>query len=426
MKVKRLGIGILLVALPLLLAQMILRKEDQIILPRQSPASDSTSTTSVTVPANPELQKFLVKYEKEIQALLKASNTPGAAIAVVKDSNIIYMRGFGVRKIGGKDSVDTRTVFRLASVSKCFASFLTGILVSDSVLSWNDHVVEYLPSFALKSPEQTQKLTLQHILSHTTGLPYHTYTNMVEEGLELSALLEKLKEVNMSNEVGKEYSYQNVAYSVIGEVIKKATGKTYEAEMLDKVFTPLHMENASTDYQTLMGNPNIAQPHRLRKGRWVTAPITNTYYNVAPAGGINASIHDMANWMIALLGNREDVIDPGMLKELYSPHIKAPSKNRNYGRTERISSSYYGLGWRVLHYPNDTLIYHGGYVNGFRSEVAVNTKDHIAICLLTNAPGMAADKGVPLFFNLFKAQRDSIAAWDNQQVNLLQEQLTNP
>ena len=90
--------------------------------------------------------------------------------------------------------------------------------------------------------------------------------------------------------------------------------------------------------------------------------------------------------------------------KLYSPVVKAPSKNRNYGRMHRLSNSYYGLGWRVLHYPNDTLIYHGGYVNGYRSEVAVNPKEKIAVCILANAPGELADNGIPLFFNLFEIE----------------------
>ncbi len=152
----------------------------------------------------------------------------------------------------------------------------------------------------------------------------------------------------------------------------------------------------------------------LGRGRWSPAKITDTYYNVAPAGGVNASISDMANWMIALLGNRPDVIKPETLKELYTPAVKAPSKNRNYGRMHRLSNSYYGLGWRVLHYPNDTLIYHGGYVNGYRSEVAINPKERIAVCILANAPGDLADNGIPLFFNLYEKKRDDIVAWENK------------
>jgi beta-lactamase class C len=411
-------ISLLVIALPLLLAQVIMKESPAAPAKKLRPAKPAPKPL-----INPYLQQMLADYEKEIAGLQQLSHTPGAAIAVVKDSTIVYLKGFGVREAGTNDTVDVHTVFRIASVSKCFASFLTGILVEDSLLSWNDRVVQYLPDFALKSPEQTQKLTLHHVLSHTTGLPYHTYTNLVEEGVVITTLLSKLKDVNLANEVGTAYSYQNVAYSIVGEAIKSATSKSYEGWMIERVFAPLKMQDASIDYLSIITNKNIAKPHHLRNKKWLPAKITNTYYNVSPAGGINASISDMANWMIALLGNRPEVITPETLEKMFTPAIKAPSKNRNYGRLNRLSDSYYGLGWRILHYPDDTLIYHGGYVNGYRSEVAVNKKDNIAICILANAPGELPDNGIPLFFNLFKARRDSIMSWETEQRKILLDSL---
>jgi beta-lactamase class C len=366
-------------------------------------------------PPNPFMSQLIAEYEAEMQDVMDRSQTPGAAIAIVKDSAIVYLKGLGYKASNTMDSVDINTVFRLASVSKCFASFLTGIMVENSELSWDDPVVKYLPEFQLKSPEQTQKLNVTHVLSHTTGLPYHTYTNMVEEGMELTAMLSMLKDVDLSNDVGKEYSYQNVAYSVIGEVIKNATNKSYEENMREKVFTPLGMENASLDYKTLTQNKNIAKPHRMANRKWVPTRINDTYYNVSPAGGINASISDMANWMIALLGHRPDVIHPETLDKLFTPAIIARSKNRNYRKFQRPKQSYYGLGWRIVHYPNDTIVYHGGYVTGYRSEVGLDPQDDVAVCILANAPGELADNGIPIFFNLFNKYRDSILGWEKQQ-----------
>jgi beta-lactamase class C len=383
-----------------------------------SRASKKTRTSQrqeIKRPPNPILTKVIQEYEREIIELMDRTNSPGAAIAIVKDSTVLYIRGFGVKTAGTKDSVNVQTVFRLASVSKCFASFLTGTLVEDGVLHWDDKVVTYVSDFALKSDQQTRQINLTHVLSHTTGLPYHTYTNLVEEGLDLKTLLEKLKEVNLSSEPGQEYSYQNVAYSVIGEVIQKATGKSYEEKMKEDVFTPLHMKNASMDYKTLMANKNIARPHRMAKRKWMPTRINDTYYNVAPAGGINASISDMAEWMKALLGHREHVIKKQTLQHLYSPAVAARSKNRNYAKMERGSKSYYGLGWRILHYPADTLIYHGGYVTGFRSEVALNPGKDIAICILANAPGELADTAIPIFFRIFRNYQAEIIDWEKKQ-----------
>jgi len=398
-------LGLLVIIVPLLVAQVMTREEQPAVKAKKVDAPPKR-------PLNPHFKDLLKEFEEEILKLSQESHTPGAAIAVVYDSTIVYIKGFGLRNVYRPDSVDINTVFRIASVSKCFASFLAGSLVEDSLLAWNDTVVHYLPTFQLKPREETAKLTIRHVLSHSTGLPYHAFTNMVEEGASLDSMLSWLRNINLATPVGKAYSYQNVAYSIVGKVIEARTGKTYNEQLRERVFLPLNMTNASVDYISMMKNINIATPHKLGRGGWSPAKITDTYYNVAPAGGVNASISDMANWMIALLGNRPDVITPETLKELYTPKVKAPSKNRNYGRMHRLSNSFYGLGWRVLHYPNDTLIYHGGFVNGYRSEVAINPKERIAVCILANAPGDLADNGIPLFFNLYEQRRDSIVAWE--------------
>jgi beta-lactamase class C len=405
---RRLGTGSILIILVILIIPFF--KAENI---SNHPGSHQVSV--IKLPPNPHITEMIKDYEGEIDKLMNQSGTPGAAIAIVKDSTIVYLKGFGLKSSNARDTVNVHTVFRIASVSKCFAAFLTGILEERQLLHWSDPVVQYVPEFSLSSPEQSKLVNITHVLSHTTGLPYHTYTNLVEEGLDLKTLLAQLKNVKLSTAPGKEYSYQNVVYSVIGEVIANATGKTYEQEMQEKVFDKLGMKDASLSYSKLMANKNRAQPHKLARRKWVPAKITNTYYNVAPAGGINASINDMANWMIALLGNREEVISKETMQHLYTPVIEARSKNRNYKKAQRFDNSYYGLGWRILHYPNDTLVYHGGYVNGYRSEVAFDPNDKIAICILANAPGQLADNGIPTFFQYFNKYREKIILWERKQ-----------
>lgn len=393
-----------LLLLPLLVAQMFIKESAPDIVPLKKRISAPR--------ANPFVEEAVHEFEMQLDILQLLKKTPGAAVAIVKDSTIVYLKGFGLKEIGTNDSVNVHTVFRLASVSKPFASFLTGVLVQDSVIRWDDPISTYVPDFQLSSPEETLKLSVRNVLSHTTGLPFHAYTNLVEEGMPLTEMLSRLQEVPLSNKVGQEYSYQNVAYSLVGEAIKSATGKSYEAWMIEKVFSPLQMKDASIDYFSMMTNTNIAKPHMPRKGGWRKVSINNTYYNVAPAGGVNASISDMAQWMIALLGNREDVIRKETLQTTYTPVIRAPSKNRNYGRMQRLRESFYGLGWRILHYPNDTLVYHGGFINGYRSEVAVNQRDNIAICILANSPGELPDTGIPIFFSIYQQYRDRIREWE--------------
>lgn len=373
---------------------------------------------TAVVDPNPHTQKVLEQYEDFIKRAIRAGSSPGAAVAIVKDSSIIYLKGFGMKQLGKPDSINTNTVFRLGSVSKCFASVLAGTLVSDHVFDWDDPVIKYLPDFALKSKESTENLTLRHVLSHTIGLPYHAFTNMIEERAPLDTLFKELRYLDLIGEPGKVYSYQNVGYSLIGEVIKATTHKSFEESLTEKVFLPLHMKNSSASYEAMMNNPNIARPHLFSRKRWVSIPISDTYYDVTPSGGVNASIADMALWLKALLGNDQKVLTDTTLDQIFEPQIRAISKNRNFWKWKRPKASYYALGWRVLTFKNDTIEYHGGYVNGYRSEVALDRKNRIAICVLTNSAGNLADQSIPEFFIRFSQQADSIAAWENRRKNL--------
>ena len=370
---------------------------------------------------NPYLIDLLTEYEGGILKLLRKTGTPGVAIAIVQDTSVIYLKGFGIREIGKKDSIDTHTVFRLASVSKCFAPVLTGLLVEDGILSWDDRIVKHVPDFLLKSQAYTDSLTIRHVLSHTTGLPYHTYTNLVEEGMDLKSMIALLRDVNLTNKPGDIYSYQNVAFSVIAEVVKSATGKSYEEVMAERIFRPLKMGDASMSYADILLNKNVAHPHHLWKKGWKVTSINDTYYNVAPAGGVNASISDMAALIKVLLGTRKDFIKDTTLDEIFTPAVKAKAKNRNFRRWIDRADSYYALGWRVLNFKSDTLLYHGGYVNGYRSEIAINRKNKIGICVLSNGPGSLIDNSVPYFFKLYFSQRDSILHWENEQHILAQQ-----
>lgn len=354
----------------------------------------------------PPLQDALADYDDFLQSAIDNGESPGLAVAIVKDSSIIYIKGFGVKSVEDERPVDVNTVFRLGSVSKCFASILAADLVEDHVIQWDDPVTKYLPDFSLKKQEQTQSLQIGHLLSHTTGLPYHAYTNLIEEGYDLDYLIAQLKEVDPIGEAGKIYSYQNVAYAIIDRVIAAATGKTYEQEMKEQLFGPLRMSDASLSYDAMLANKDIALPHLRRGGKWKQIPISETYYNVQPAGGMNASITDMAKWLRAMLGFHPNIISQASLQAVFQPRIRATAKNRNFNLWNRIRRSYYGYGWRVLQFTSDTLMYHGGYVNGYRSEVAILPTEKLAVCVLTNAPSNLADIAIPTFLRTYQERKD--------------------
>jgi beta-lactamase class C len=382
------------------------KKEDPVV---SAIKTDTLSTIEQDLPVfktdDPEWNQLFTRYDEFIQHAIDINLAPGAAVAIIKDSTIIYLKGFGYRNTSTKDVVDTRTVFRLGSVSKCFASVLSGVLVQENIFSWDDPVTRYTPAFALKSKEQTDGILLRHLLSHTTGLPYHAYTNLIEEGRSLDTMVYHLRELNLLGKPGQLYSYQNVAYSIIGQVIQSATGKTYEEVMQEKIFSPLGMTHASLNYKKLMAEKNAARPHRYSPKGWITQSYSPTYYNVGPAGGINASISDVALFLTSLTRKDHSLLDSARQQQIFQPSVRATAKNRHFWNWKRPISSYYGLGWRVINFKDDVVNYHGGYVNGFRSEIAIHRKDGIAICVLVNAPGQLADQAIPEFFKQYDQLR---------------------
>ncbi len=371
-------------------------------------ADPARKSAFVFADPNPFVQQSIREFESFIKMTLANRQAPGAALAVVKDTSVIFLKGYGFREFGKPDSIDARTVFRIGSVSKSVTATLCAVLVDEGVIRWDDPVTKYLPDFKLKTEDATRKLTLRHLLSHTEGLPYHAYTDMVDRSAPVDTLIDYLQDLNLIAEPGQIYSYQNVGFSLIGKVIEAATKKSFEEVLTEKLFQPLKMLDASASYQKIAKNKNSALPHKLTE----PLKISEAYYSVAPAGGINSSAQDMALWLKEVLAQEENVLKEARLREIFEPQVGAAVRNLNFFKWKRVRKSFYGLGWRVISFADgDTLLYHGGLVNNYRCEVAVNPKNKIAIALLVNSPGMLANQGIPQFFKIYDRYLDSVKRW---------------
>ncbi|MCG8309956.1 MAG: beta-lactamase family protein [Cytophagales bacterium] len=370
----------------------------------------------------PQLDLFLDEFDRMADTLFVRSKSPGAAIAIVRDGRIIYEKGFGVKSFGSNDPIDKHTTFRIASVSKTFAGVLTGKLVDRGILNWSDKVQLHFPQFELNNPEHAGMMEIDHILSQTTGLIQHAYTNFIEDGKTLNEMIGALPEVKLIAAPGKLFSYQNVAYSVIEPVLKSATGLDYATLIRKEIFEPLQMEDASLDYESMMANENIALPNFPKKGGWATGKISRTYYNVPSAGGINASISDMANYMIAMTGHRPDIISQDVIDVVFTPQVSTRLRWKYFSRWKDYKKSYYGYGWRIVENGESTIAYHGGYVNGFRSQLAINTDEDIGICILTNSPTSFSSVLVPKFLSLYDDYKEHLELEELSQISVAQNQ----
>lgn len=346
---------------------------------------------------------YLEEFERNFEEGLNDRGIPGGAVSIVKDGQVLFQKGFGVREMGAPGEVNEHTVFRLGSVSKGFASVLTGVFVEEGVVNWNGPVSTYLEEFKLNDPGQSGRVQIKHLLSHTSGLPRHAFTNLVEDGLSLDLIIPRLEHIPLISKEGTQLAYQNATYSAIEKVLERKTGTDFNTLLDERLFKPLAMNYSSISYDSIVTSENVALPHVFysRSRGYVPVPISRKYYNAVSSGGINASASDMGKWLLLLTGNHPDVISKETLEDIYTP--LAAINNRRFSRHwDGVNRSQYGMGWRVLDNHGQKIVYHGGYVNGYRSEIAFAPDEGIGISILTNAGSSYPLTVIPGLFNHFK------------------------
>jgi beta-lactamase class C len=353
-------------------------------------------------PNKPHYQQFEDYVRKVI-----APNVPGVAVAVVAEGQVQVLAGFGVREVGSDLPVTPDTVFRLASVSKTMASGAAAIAVRDRLLSWDTPVVSKVPELEFSNSRYGQLLTLKDVLAQRSGFPKHTYTHLIEEFVPYPVALQRLKYVNFACPPKRCYSYQNVVYSLSGNMIQAATGKTYEAYTVEKLFRPLNMQTASLGLAAFQATSNRALPHVWRGRGWSrTASIDHNYYSVGPAAGANASIRDMSQWILAQLGRKPDVLPEHLLDDMQQKITPNTLGESHYASRDDVSNTHYGLGWRIFDFgPYRNFAHHGGWVQGYRAEVVFNRELQIGMAFLTNSETKLARNIIFKYLDLFQEDR---------------------
>ncbi|MEO8365639.1 MAG: serine hydrolase domain-containing protein [Pseudoxanthomonas sp.] len=325
-------------------------------------------------------------FENMANALTSGERVPGMAMAIVQNGRVLSARGYGVTDVSAPQSIDAHTVFRLASLSKAFAGTMTGLLVNDGSLRWDSKVHDYVPSFQLSDPSATERVTVADLLSHRVGLHDHNaFDKDIEANGEYYNVARKLANAPLDCIPGQCYAYQNVAFSLIGDVVFAATGSFYDQAVDRRIFKPLGMNDASIGLSGIESSSRWARPHiRSRKG-WASLMPKATYYRLPPAAGVNASVSDMAQWLIAQTGHRPDVLPAPLLATLHAPLVRTPGEMRSGWRRERIESASYALGWRVFDYAGHQVVFHAGAVQGYRGLVALVPERDLGIAILWNS-----------------------------------------
>jgi len=364
----------------------------------------ATSVTLVgSVSANDDLSVPEFNYDfREFVYWIKTEadekRIPGAALAIVSREGIMYLQTWGEKEVSADAPITTDSVFRIASMSKTFAGTAAAMIVDQQHQSWDTRVTDLFPQMRIGNKSSSQEITLKHLVSHSTGLMPHSYSNMLDDGVAYERIKDKFHQIPTVCSPGECYGYQNVVFSLIADVVEESTGASYERYLEEEIFRPLGMLSASVGMEPYLDNPDSTAPHRMVRGNWRTTTTNPAYYSVAPASGINASIFDMTMWIRANLGAFPEVLANDFLDDLHEPIISTPYGNY-FNRWSGLEKAYYATGWRVFDYKGVRAIHHGGGVRGFRSEMAFVPEANIGVILLFNAESNLANDVVSVFLD---------------------------
>lgn len=316
---------------------------------------------------------------------IDAAAIPGGAYAIVQDGKIAHVAVHGVRARDTQDLVNEQTVFRIASVSKTFAAELTALLVQDGKLRWNDPVATYTPQLQLSSTQHLNALQLQHLLGHSTGIVSNAYDNFLNADVPVQQIVPKFRELKPLCRPGQCYTYQNILFSLIEPAVEKVTHQTYAGALQQRILTPLGMQRTSIGLDAFLAESNRAEPHVKRAGVWIKTKVTPGYYDVKPAAGVNASVSDLAKWLLAQMGSHPHIISPQLVDFLTTKRVRTLKDRQRSHWRELLSDAHYGLGWRIYQMGNEELVLHAGWVKGYVAEIAYSKSRRTGLVVLLNA-----------------------------------------
>ncbi|WP_395139075.1 serine hydrolase [Armatimonas sp.] len=315
---------------------------------------------------------------------MKIVGAPGAAIAVVTPEGS-YVQGYGVKKLGGDETVSPETLFPIASVTKAFTATACACLVDDGKLAWDDPVRKHLPGFRLLDPAADANLTIRDLLCHRTGLPRHDslwYRTHLQRG-EILARMAFLKPTASYRGL---YQYSNLCFAAAGEAAAAAAGMPYEAYLKTRLLEPLGLHSVTFSGPGLVPTENHAWPHQRKKGKVAPLDAPLDFFNVGPAGCINANVAELENWLKFQLsgGGAGTPVSQKSLAETHTPQMIVPFDDLTRAFYPDRMHQTYTLGWSRYDWQGHLVLSHGGAIDGFRSHLVICPREGVAFVVLTN------------------------------------------
>ncbi|MHA1993569.1 MAG: serine hydrolase [Candidatus Hodarchaeales archaeon] len=330
------------------------------------------------------IKSFKKIFEREVVDVMRDFKVPGMSVLIKKDNKVIYDRGFGYRDLAKRKPATSDTIYGIASITKSMTSLAILQLSKEGKLDIHKPITDYLP---IELEGKDKPITLHHLMCHASGMPcLDTYAFiMVNQGynaniptLPLGTWDDFYSLVNgaqseLVSPPGSKYYYWNGGFTLLGQIIEKVTGMSYEEYMQQKIFNKLGMNRSTFFREDLEHNHDVSSGYSYnldgKNIKRTSVPHLSSPF-VSSAGGLNTSAIELSNYLQAHINNGEyegnQIFDEQLLKEMYKPHNQYSTvKNTElYGYGPELES-YYGYGLRIYrNYYGYTLITHHGY-SGF-------------------------------------------------------------
>lgn len=332
-------------------------------------------------PLDPRVVDALAKHA------LQTWHVPGVAVAVVRDGEVVYLKGHGVRDVATGEPVTPDTVFPLASCTKAFTTTALAVLVDEGKLGWDDPVRKLLPSFRLGDPLADRDVRIRDLLCHRTGLRGHDLLWYrapwpPEETVRRVGLLP------LDRPFRSAFQYQSTMFTAAGLALGAASGTPWEEFVRRRLLDPLGMKSTVLTSSDSKKASDRATGHRLG---WRGEPESVPFYPQPvpdPAGSAYSTARDLSRWVRFQLGDGsidgKRLVSCTNLTETHRPQMVVRLEGFDQAMHPETVQMSYGLGWVIQDYRGHRLVSHAGAVDGFRCHLTLLPDEKLGIVLLNN------------------------------------------
>ncbi|MGE0556081.1 MAG: serine hydrolase domain-containing protein [Gemmatimonadales bacterium] len=328
-----------------------------------------------------------LSFEERVDSLaaakIAAGPLAGIQIGVARGGKVIFARGYGMASIELNVPATTRTVYRIGSVTKQFTAAAIMQLVEQGKVSLDDEITKYIPGF----PTQGHKVTVHHLLTHTSGIKSYTSLPSWEKQQLLDLTHDELLAL-IANEPfdfapGEQWRYNNTGYYLLGMIVEKASGQPFDEYLEQHIFRPAGMPSSSYCHERSIV-PNRAQGYEAKDGELVNDGHISMN-TPGGAGALCSTVTDLIRWTDALSKHR--VVSAESYRTMTTPASFGDGQTTLGRPGQRGGDVSYGYGLMLSKVDGHRRVAHGGGINGFRTQLAHYPDDDLVVAVLINSGG---------------------------------------